>query len=1094
MAAFKSPFEKLSYEAQDSMAKSVNPGGALYNLIDKLVAATEATVTGGAVAGGKMSKEALAAIEGLALASKRMAGAIAIIAAAKPKDVEKFFGVFIQLKKTFIEELTEEDSQEMLTRSLVLGKLADVIVGFGHSMSAFAAMSPIILFGALAFFVTMRIIKLAMAGDFLSNVFGVFIEDQIHVIAEGIMKLGLALVAFAALSPVILIGAMAFWLSMVIIKQGLNVLGASSGAAPLSWFSREVLGKKSNLVLAIDNVRRVSYSILTFGILMSIATPFLVVAFVGALIFYPTIVMLTRAFKILGDKRRRRTWVGAIITAGLILATMLILLPAMVILGAIGAISPLIILGSLALGLSVIVLSFAFKMAGKGAKDIALGALAFLVVGFALIAISIGVYTFSQAIKGLDSPWEFLAQLGVTIVGLGLAMAAAGAGPVPLMIAAGAAAMLLAGAAIVVIADGLLTMSEVFEGNAWKKMIAPSGETGFFGGEISNLEKLMTAVGYSFMWDPIRAASIGIGAAAMLVAGNALVTIGKGIQKFQGLDINYDVFPVQMDKLLNTLADSFAKIGKEHGGAGLFGLGGGAVYQGIQSVMGMGNALSSIAYGMSKMAKLQFPTYNPDGSIKEIITLDGAAMTAITTNVAMMVETLSGAFANIGKKYGKGEQSLWEAIKSMGTKDPVAAGISMVQGLGGALGGIASAMKDMSTLKFNVYGDPNNPTKVTKVIDLTKGNALKKVGENIMNLVKVLVDGFANVGKSYKDWRSQGDAARGLDIAQDMGPVLGTIVEGMKTFNENAKDAPKQINNFLREFAVSLSDLAKVDGNRVENVADGIEELFEAFEDEEDGIDVMIRFGKEQAAISNLTSFFKCIGAIPTHINKTAKAIKLIADSTKIMDKYDDLGDIEDLIEEASDFEANGVGDAMKKIAAAVEQMGQANYTGFPYMGTFLEKISELDLSNAKTDLESIAESYVKIAEASQNFNIEAIEASTDMFKALAYLSEQGGEEAIEALGGDLIEAVEKLALMIADFGGTVDTARANQQGFISRAADAVGNAVDSVLGTGSPSPTASSGGSVTTVDNKALIAEIKRLQAILVSGDAVVQVESNIL
>ena len=1074
------------------MAKSVNPGGALYSLLERLVYSSEVS-SGAVVSGGKVNKEALAAIEGLALASKRMAGAIAIIAAAKPKDVEKFFGIFTRLKKTLLDEITEEVSQEMLTRSLVLGKLADAIFEFGHIMSVIAAMSPAILFGGLVFLTTMMMIRAAMAGDFLSNVFGVFIEDQIHVIAEGIMKLGLALTAFAALSVPILLGAMTFWLAMIIIKQGLNVLGASSGVAPLSWFSREILGRKSNLQLAIENVKRVSYAILTFGIVMTIASPFLVVAFVAALIFYPTIIILTRAFKLLGDKKRRKTLVSAIAHAGLILATMLILLPAMLILGVIGLISPLVILGSIAMGLSVIVLSYAFKIAGKGAKNIALGALAFLVVGVALIAIAFGVATFAEAIKGIDSPWEFLAQVGVTIVGLGLAMAAAGAGPVPLMIAAGSAAMLLAGAAIVVIAEGLLTMSAVFEGSAWKKMIAPSGETGFFGGEISNLEKLMTAVGYSFMWDPIRAASIGIGAAAMLVAGNALVIIGKGIQKFQGLDINYDTFPVQMDKLLNTLADSFSKIGKEHGGAGLFGLGGGAVYQGIQSVMGMGNALSSIAYGMSKMAKLQFPTYNPDGSVKEIITLDGAAMTAITTNVAMMVETLSGAFANIGKKYGKGEQSLWEAIKSMGTKDPVAAGISMVQGLGGALGGIASAMKDMSSLKFNVYGDPNNPTKVTKVIDLTKGNALKKVGENIMNLVKVLVDGFANVGKSYKDWRSQGDAARGLDIAQDMGPVLGTIVDGMKTFNENAKDAPKQINNFLREFAVSLSDLSKVDGDRVENVADGIEELFEAFEDEEDGIDVMIRFGKEQAAISNLTTFFKCIGAIPTHISKTAKAMKLIAESTKIMDKYDDLGDIEDLIEEANDFEANGVGDAMKKIAAAVAQMGQADYTGFPYMGNFLEKISELDLSDTESDLESIAKSYVKIAEASQNFNIEAIEASTDMFKALAYLSEQGGEQAIEALGGDLVEAVEKLALMIADFGGTVDSARANQQGFISRAADAVGNAVDSVFGSNSAAPVTSSGGSVSTVDNKALIAEIKRLQTILVSGDAVVQVERNI-
>ena len=97
MAAFKSPFEKLSYEAQDAMAKSVNPGGALYSLLERLVNASEIS-SGGVVSGGKVNKEALAAIEGLALASKRMAGAIAIIAAAKPKDVEKFFGVFTQLK------------------------------------------------------------------------------------------------------------------------------------------------------------------------------------------------------------------------------------------------------------------------------------------------------------------------------------------------------------------------------------------------------------------------------------------------------------------------------------------------------------------------------------------------------------------------------------------------------------------------------------------------------------------------------------------------------------------------------------------------------------------------------------------------------------------------------------------------------------------------------------------------------------------------------------------------------------------------------------------------------------------------------------
>ena len=36
MSAFKSPFEKLSYEAQSTIADSVSPGGAMYTLLDDI--------------------------------------------------------------------------------------------------------------------------------------------------------------------------------------------------------------------------------------------------------------------------------------------------------------------------------------------------------------------------------------------------------------------------------------------------------------------------------------------------------------------------------------------------------------------------------------------------------------------------------------------------------------------------------------------------------------------------------------------------------------------------------------------------------------------------------------------------------------------------------------------------------------------------------------------------------------------------------------------------------------------------------------------------------------------------------------------------
>ena len=109
MSAFNSPFEKLSFEAQDSMAKSVNPGGALYSLLEQILIANQTAATGGIVAGGKISKEALAAIEGLWLASKRLAGAIALIAASKDKDIEKFFDVFKNFKAILVEEIDDEE-------------------------------------------------------------------------------------------------------------------------------------------------------------------------------------------------------------------------------------------------------------------------------------------------------------------------------------------------------------------------------------------------------------------------------------------------------------------------------------------------------------------------------------------------------------------------------------------------------------------------------------------------------------------------------------------------------------------------------------------------------------------------------------------------------------------------------------------------------------------------------------------------------------------------------------------------------------------------------------------------------------------------
>jgi hypothetical protein len=77
-------------------------------------------------------------------------------------------------------------------------------------------------------------------------------------------------------------------------------------------------------------------------------------------------------------------------------------------------------------------------------------------------------------------------------------------------------------------------------------------------------------------------------------------------------------------------------------------------------------------------------------------------------------------------------------------------------------------------------------------------------------------------------------------------------------------------------------------------------------------------------------------------------------------------------------------------------------------------------MRNYASTMNSVATSFGKISKHSNEMNVEAINASTEMFNALAYLASAGKDNALKELGESLIEAVKELASMIADFEGTV--------------------------------------------------------------------------
>ena len=367
------------------------------------------------------------------------------------------------------------------------------------------------------------------------------------------------------------------------------------------------------------------------------------------------------------------------------------------------------------------------------------------------------------------------------------------------MILAGAVALGAAGLALSPIAKGINAMIPIFKGSGWRDMIATKGNPksgGFMGigaSEQTNIQLLISSLGEAFKMG-FGSINVAAGAKAMIIVGNSLVEIGRGVADFQKHKIDKKVAK-NIATMVGSIAGAFGKIGKKYGGTGFFGLGAGPLYDGIQSTMGMGDALTSIAKGMKAVSVLRFPTYgdpNDPGKITEYITLDKGAMNTISANVAMMVESLAGAFGKVGKMFpNKPKSGLWGFLG--GTDNPVKTGIQSVSGMGSALGGIAEGMKSFSTLKFHKYDDPANPEKITETIDLTKGNVLKGVTDNIVMMITSLAGGFATIGKRYpkkkhKGWfgitySTAGPVGVGIEQSSGMGAVVAQIGAGLKDFS-----------------------------------------------------------------------------------------------------------------------------------------------------------------------------------------------------------------------------------------------------------------------------------------------------------------------
>jgi hypothetical protein len=337
------------------------------------------------------------------------------------------------------------------------------------------------------------------------------------------------------------------------------------------------------------------------------------------------------------------------------------------------------------------------------------------------------------------------------------------------------------------------------------------------------------------------------GISAVMGMGRALGSIANGVQNMANL-----AFPIAWDKngnpikfrqltetdfvnlgnntqlIVNTLTDTFAKIGNDPsigkgGRKGFFQrlTGGGSqspVADGISSVMGMGEAIGSIATGVQNMANLSFPiAWDKNGNPIKFRTLEKQDFTNLTNNTVLIVDSLTEVFGKIGNDdaLGKGgRKGFFQRLTGSGSQSPVADGISAVMGMGEALGSIATGVQSMANLSFPIYknGEIVGYEPIGDIKDIKT-----KLTNNTATLIEALTEVFGKIGKSPDaanswGWFGKSNIEKGVKIVESFGnPIksLAMVAESFGDKNFNADAIKTNIQTLISTFTDKVGSLGQ---------------------------------------------------------------------------------------------------------------------------------------------------------------------------------------------------------------------------------------------------------------------------------------------
>jgi len=588
------------------------------------------------------------------------------------------------------------------------------------------------------------------------------------------------------------------------------------------------------------------------------------------------------------------------------------------------------------IGIATAILGSLFSLIIQGAASLA-------AMGLGLLVFGIGYSPFAKSTEG--QTLESIGVQGALLLMLGLEFAAAGLGA--LFIIPGAAAFAAIGGALLLLAPGLAAIQKVdfTEKDAKKLTTTLAGvKTAFIGppneGGVSGFFKSIGGA-LSGAVDSVKMIAAAAGFAA---AGMALTKLSAGLKDYQKLDWT-DGDSLRLTGVLSGITTAFAQAGGEAATpTGLFGAVFGnafspnATKKGINSVMGAGKALTSIAEGLTAFSEL----------VKKDVDFD-----YIGKQIELTVGFIQRAFAAVAEEGNVEAGGFFNSLFGI-KKNKVKEGLDSVKGAGKSLNDIATGLTAFQKLvEKNVDFD-----KVGKAISKSVG-FVQEAFSAVADQGNVQAGGFWNSLFKIKKNKVQ----EGIKSVKGAGAELKNIADGLATFSgiEDPEGVAKKIkvvvgmvgNAFAAIGGMEQEDsgffgLIKWDENLVEKGIDAVEGAGAALTDIANGLKAFSSDGMDAESVA------KSISLLLTSIGQTFA--DLYTTNPFISMQLDDFAEfIVTIGDVAEKGQLDKAADGISKIADAVNKIEIDKAVAFG------------DLFNSTSALSSNRGAYRALAKAVQD-------------------------------------------------------------------------------------------------------------------------------